>query len=138
MKSSILRIRIYTFIFFIIFISIIAYSSSISKTTVTKTANIQITRKQEKITLQDAIAKKLISAKFRGTGAGFGDAITIKVKNKTKFPISIEVIPGTKLISKDASKQNMVLGKVKGQILNDTTYIVKDFIDIKPKSIAFG
>ena len=67
-------------------------------------------------------------------GAAYGDAITVEVKNKTKFPLTIEVIVGTKLISNDKSKQDMVLGKVKGKIVDDTSYIVKDLIEIQPKS----
>ena len=134
MKPITPQIHLITFISCLI-LALVFYSTfSISRTKLNKTSIIQITEKEEKISLQDAIAKKLVSVKFHGTGAAFGDAITVEVKNKTKFPLTIEVIPGTKLISDDTSKQNMVMGKVKGELVDETNYLINDFIEIQPKS----
>ena len=71
-------------------------------------------------TLPAAVAAGAVTMMVRGNGASSGDAIEVTLTRTAKAgpgDLVLTVPAGTRLVSADASAQNMVIGRVRGRML---------------------
>lgn len=71
-------------------------------------------------TLSAAVAAGTVTVAVRGNGASSGDAIEVTVTRTPKAgpgDLVLTVPAGTRLVSANASAQNMVIGRVRGRML---------------------
>jgi hypothetical protein len=84
-------------------------------------------------TLLQAIADGYVSVTVRGTGSSSGDAIELTISKTPRAgsaPLTLSVAPGTMLRSSSGSAQNMVVARVRGRMVSDTSFTPSAAIDV--------
>lgn len=91
--------------------------------------------------LASAVAAGKVAVAFSGKGASSGDAIRAAVSAARSGGGNLEltVAPGTSLLSGNAGDQNMVIARVKGESLSETTYRPSSVIQVgsQPRTYIF-
>jgi hypothetical protein len=79
-----------------------------------------------------AVAAGKVSVTFRGNGGSSGDAIeaTVVTTPKAGRDLVLTVAPGTRLQSRNASAQNMVIAGVRGQAVDATRFVARSEISV--------
>lgn len=76
----------------------------------------------ETIPLDEAVREGKVQVEIFGLGGSTGDAILIKVKRKVPETLQLSLTPGTVFKSTSEDVQNMIGSKIKGELIDETSY----------------
>ena len=75
-----------------------------------------------KVTLQEAVEKRMVEVDVNSLGGATGDTIRVEVKRKVPKALHIEVTPGTVFVARNQKVQNMTAGRLKGELIDPRHY----------------